>query len=179
MWPLLTLLLDLAATIPTPTWSDQCETRLRAAATSVLPREPVYSWRDKPTEWGAQSYDAFISACAENPALLLKVASAHGKDEGLVVAVGKKLLFRVVLIPYTCEPRASRNEPWFDKQKYWEPAELNASRSGVSIALHTDPAPAARKTAKRFIERMRPIIDDCVSKRAKPQSLPMCSPVPG
>ena len=179
MWLLLTFLLDIAAANPAPTWTDQCEARLRAAAKSVLPHEPVYAWRDKPTQWGAQSYDTFIEACASDPELLLKVTSAQGKDEGVVVAVGKKLLFRVVLIPYNCEPRASRVEPWFDKKKYWDPDELNASRNGVSVALHTDSAPASRETAKRFIELMRPIIDDCLSKRAKPQALPICPSVPG
>lgn len=139
----------------------------------------AYAWRDQPTEWGAQSYDTFIEACAKDPELLRKVASAPGTGEGVVVAVGKKLLFRVVLIPYTCAPRASREEPFFDKKKYWDPDELDASHNGVSVALHTDPAPASRETARRFIQVMRPIIDDCLGKRAKPKALPACSPVPG
>ena len=39
-----------------PAWTDQCEARLRAAAKRALPDEPVYAWRDRPTEWGAQSH---------------------------------------------------------------------------------------------------------------------------
>lgn len=43
-----------------PAWTDQCEARLRAAAKRALPDEPVYAWRDRPTEWGAQSHCQYV-----------------------------------------------------------------------------------------------------------------------
>jgi hypothetical protein len=169
--------------VAAPTWTDGCEERLRAAALDLIADGlpgPIFAWRERPTEWGASEYDAFIDAAARDPKLRRRLLAPDPSSEpGLILAVGESLKFRVVLVPIDCRPRASEAIAWFDKKKYWDPDELDAWINGVSVALHVDPSPSLRKKARRFIEVMRPIVDQCVARRPPLPVARACSPHPG
>lgn len=141
---------------------------------------PVLVQRERASDWGAQDYDTYITAAATNWRLFPDppVADSEAADtDGLVLAVGRSMKFRVVMIPIACSPRDEHDDGWFDKQKYWDPDELDAQRNGVSLAIHTDPASAY--FAKMFVDRLRPIVDRCVAKRPALHPARTCDPVPG
>lgn len=166
-----------------PPWLAACEAELHAAANEMIASGlpgPVLVQRERATDWGAQDYDAFINAAATNWSLFPDppVADTDAADtDGLVLAVGRSMKFRVVMIPIACSPRDERAEVWFDKQKYWDPDELDAQSNGVSLTIHTDPSSAL--FTKVFVDRMRPIIDRCVASRPATHPTRICDPVPG
>ncbi len=173
---------DATVRAPAPaTWSDRCAEKERRAAAPLGLRGPIYAWRERATEWGAQQYDTFLEACARDPKLLAGLdqppLGAHGEGDGLIFAVGPSMQFRVVLIPIDCSPRAARSESWFDKQKYWDPDEWDAQSHGVSATIHADPK--QRELGKKFYELLRPAVDACLADRPFVAPAKECSPVPG
>jgi hypothetical protein len=141
---------------------------------------PILSQRVHATEWGAQDYDAYINAAVTNHRLFPEdpPVVAGEPDDGIILAVGRSMQYRVVLVPINCQPRASGLKIWFDKQKYWDPDELQRQRKGVSAAIHTDAAPAAKAFATRFIELMKPIVEACIADRPPLVPTKRCQPVP-
>jgi hypothetical protein len=172
-----------AARPPPPSWIDRCELRLRSASEPLvragLPG-PMLVQRERASDWGANDYDAFITAAATNWSLFPdppRLDPEATPSDGLVFALGRSMKFRVVLIPIACSPRAARIEPWQDKQKYWDADESYEQAHGVSATIHTDPT--MPELAVRFVDTMRPVVDACVADRPEVAPERTCDPEPG
>ncbi len=164
-------------------WLDHCEAKLRTAGARLVRAGlagPILTQRERASDGGADAYDAFITAAATNWRLFPDPPSVDPDDatsDGLVLAIGRSMKFRVVMIPIACKSRAARVQPWRDRHQFWDPDELAEELDGVSARIRTDPAMPV--LAARFVATMMPIVDACLAER--PSALPQreCAPDPG
>ncbi len=164
-------------------WLDNCEAKLRAAGTALvragLPG-PILTQRERADNWGADSYDAFITAAATNWSLFPVPPRVDPEDtdaDGLVLAIGRSMKFRVVMIPIACRSHSLESEPWQDKHQFWTHGEIAALAHGVSARIRTDPE--MPELAAQFIAAMKPIVDACLAERPFVPPTRECDPVPG